>query len=64
MLRIKKYFRAPCDAAGMLAGVGKSDHVQNKMAPAQGLEPRRTVLETVMLPLHHAGVPDRGLEPR
>lgn len=30
-----------------------SQPTHQKLAPVQGFEPRRTVLETVMLPLHH-----------
>ena len=35
-----------------------------ELAPVLGLEPRRTVLETVMLPLHHTDMAERiGVEP-
>src|SRR5215471_11523503 len=57
-------FKSAVILAGMPALIGKVITSRIKMAPAQGLEPQRAVLETAMLPLHHAGVPDRGLEPR
>jgi hypothetical protein len=50
-------FKSAVILAGMLAVVGKVITSRTRMAPAQGLEPRRAVLETAMLPLHHVGVP-------
>lgn len=55
-------FRAELVGAnhGHIDGIGRCPVVVKRgveqLAPVEGLEPSRTVLETVMLPLHHTGI--------